>query len=132
MSRLKAMTKDEIYRQMDRFQADDKSPFSWAMLGELTGIDMSHLRKVFIYRTAPMTEQTQIRVSRALERMAKGEVTVMRKKDGSRFIRFNQKPEPRIARGYKIRLIDGKLGVAPGLVNKNDYSEITLKEQLED
>ena len=132
MARIKALTKAELYRQMTRFSEDANSPFSWQSMSEVCGISADHLRKVFIYRTAPLTEETQVRVSRALERIRAGDVTVMYNKDKSRFIKFNPEPKPRVSRGYKIALIDGRLGIKTGLVNRNDYSQITLKEQLED
>jgi hypothetical protein len=132
MARIKATSKAELYRQMDRFADDSKSPFSWQAFADVAGVSMRHLRDVFLYKTSPMTEEVQIRVSRALERIRAGDVTVMHNKDLTRFIKYNNEPKPRIARGYQIKLIDGQLKVQPGLVNKNDYSQITLKEQLED
>lgn len=132
MARIKALTKAELYRQMTRFSEDANSPFSWQSMSEVCGISADHLRKVFIYRTVPLTEETQVRVSRALEKIKRGDVTVMYNKDKSRFIKHNNEPKPRVMRGYQIKLIDGQLRVQPGLVNRNDYSQITLKEQLED
>jgi len=125
------LTKAELYRRMARFQEDDKTPWSWPMLAELCGMNSDHLRDVFLYRTNPITEVTQIRVSKALQRIERGDVTVMRNKNKTRFIRYNNTPQVRAARGNRIVLMDGKLRVKPGIINKNDYSQITLKEQLE-
>ena len=132
MARIKALSKAELYRQMTRFSEDANSPFSWKSFAELCGISADHLRKIFVYRVAPLTEETQVRVSRALEKMKNGDVTVMYNKDKSRFIKHNNEPKPRVVRGYQIKLIGGQLKVQPGLVNRNDYSQVTLKEQLED
>ena len=55
----------------------------------------------------------------------------MRNKDKTRFIQYNQKPEPRMARGNRIVLENGAFKIKPGIINRNDYSQITLKEQLE-
>lgn len=132
MARIKAMSKAELYRQMDRFADDANSPFSWQSFADVSGVSMQHLRKIFLYKELPLTEEVQIRVSRALERIRAGDVTVMYNKDRTRFVKYNPEPKPRVARGYQIKLIDGQLKVQPGLVNKNDYSQITLKEQLED
>lgn len=132
MARIKALSKHELYRQMSRYAEDANTPFSWASFAELSGVSAVHLRNIFIYKTATLTEETQVRVSRALEKMKAGDVTVMYNKDKSRFIKHNTEPKPRVARGYQIKLIDGQLKVKPGLVNRNDYSQITLKEQLED
>ena len=132
MARIKATSKAELYRQMARYADDANTPFSWASFAELSGVSASHLRRIFVYKDSPLTEEVQVRVSRAIERMRNGDVTVMYNKDKSRFVKFNPEPKPRVARGYQIKLIGGELRVQPGLVNKNDYSQITLKEQLED
>lgn len=132
MARIKALGKAEMYRQMDRFADDPNSPFSWQSFAELSGVSASHLRRVFVYRDAPLTEEVQVRVSRALDRLKAGEVTVMYNKDKTRFVKYHPEPKPRVSRGYKIALIDGRLQVKTGLVNRNDYSQTTLKEQLED
>jgi len=125
------LTKAELYRRMDRFQEDDNTPWSWPMLAELCGINSDHLRDIFVYKTNPITEVTQIRVSKALHRIERGDVTVMRNRNNTRFIRYNNTPQVRASRGNRIVLMDGKLRVKPGIINKNDYSHITLKEQLE-
>ena len=132
MARIKALSKAELYRQMKRYAEDSSTTFSWRLFGEIAGLSANHLRAVFIYEKLPLTEETQIRVSRALEKIRRGDVTAMLNRDNSRFIKHNTEPKPRVARGYQIKLIDGQLKVQPGLVNRNDYSQTTLKEQLED
>ena len=132
MARIKATGKHELYRQMSRYAEDANTSFSWASFAELSGVSAVHLRNVFVYKTSPLTEDVQIRVSRALERMRNGDVTVMYNKDKSRFVKFNPEPKPRVVRGYQIKLIGGELKVQPGPINRNDYSQVTLKEQLED
>ena len=127
----KVLNKIEIYRRMDRFQEDDNTPWSWPMMAELTGYASGHMRDVFVYKTQPMTETMQIRVSHALAKIEHGDVTVMRNKDKTRFIQYNQKPQPRMARSNRIILENGQFKVKPGIINHNDYSKITLKEQLE-
>jgi len=127
----KVLNKSEIYRRMDRFQEDDNTPWSWPMLAELAGYASGHMRDVFVYKTHTMTETMQIRVSHALAKIERGDVTVMRNRDQTRFIQYNQKPQPRMARGNRIILENGAFKVKPGIINRNDYSHITLKEQLE-
>ena len=132
MGKIECMTKAEIYRRMDRFQADSSSAFSWKMFSELVGVSESHLRNVFIARTEPMTEITQIRVDRALKKMEAGEVTVMRNKDRSRFVKYNKEPDPRPQRTYTVNFQGGNFTVKTGLKARYDYSKPTLKEQLGD
>jgi AraC-like DNA-binding protein len=126
------LTNAELFRRMERFQADDKSPWSWAMLAELVGMHETTLRNTFIYKTYPLSVVLQVRLSKALGQIERGEVTVMRNKDRSRFIQYNQTPKPRAGRSNKLIFEGGRIRVKPGIVNKNDYSQPTLLEQLED
>jgi len=125
------LPKAELYRRMDRFQADSNSPISWRFLAELVGLNENYLREIFINRNYPISERVQIRVSKALKQIERGDVTIMRDKTNKRFMKFNNTPQPRAARGFQIKMIDGKLGVKTGIINKNDYSQRTLKEDLE-
>ena len=127
----KVLNKSELFRQMDRFQEDEHTSWSWPMLAELTGYAASHMRDVFVYRKAPLTETMQIRLSQSLAKIERGDVTIMRNKDQTRFIRYNQTPEPRMAKANRLVLENGQFRVKPGIINRNDYSQITLKEQLE-
>jgi AraC-like DNA-binding protein len=132
LAQIKALSKAELYRQMTRFSEDPNTPFSWQAIADLCGYDPSHLRKVFIYKDMPLTEELQVRLSRALDKIRRGDVTLMYNKDRTRFLKYNNEPKPRVARGYQINLVGGELKIKPGLVNRNDYSQPTLKEQLED
>ena len=125
------LPKAELYRRMDRFQADSNSPISWKFLAELVGMNENYLRQVFIDRVYPISERVQVRVSKALKQIERGDVTILRDKSNRRFMKFNNTPQPRAARGYQIKMVDGKLSVKTGIVNKNDYSKRTLKEDLE-
>jgi hypothetical protein len=128
---VEVLPKHEIHKRVNRLMADESSPWSWSMLGELCGYHWQHLRHVFIYKDTPMTDPLQIRMSKALGEIERGEVSIMRNKDNSRFVKYNKDPKLRVARGYQIELRGGQLAVKTGLVNRNDYSKITLKEQLE-
>jgi hypothetical protein len=79
-----------------------------------------------------MSEVTQIRVDRALKKMEAGEVTVMRNKDRSRFVKYNKDPDPRPQRTYTVNFQGGNFTVKTGLKARYDYSKPTLKEQLGD
>jgi hypothetical protein len=128
---VEVLPKYEIHKRVNRLMADESSPWSWPMLGELCGYHWQHLRHVFIYKDTPMTDPLQIRMSKALGEIERGEVSIMRNKDNSRFVKYNKDPKLRVARGYQIELRGGQLAVKTGLVNRNDYSKVTLKEQLE-
>ena len=126
----KPLPKAELYRRMDRFAADNKKALSWRFLGELAGVDAEHLRNVFVNKSAPLTEYIQIRVSRALERLAAGDVTVMQNRWRERYLEYNSKPKPRMVKDNKLVLRDGKIELQVGVRNRNDYSEPTLQEQM--
>ena len=126
------MPKAEIYRRMDRFQADGKSAFSWNMFSELAGLSESYLREIFVSRKLPMTETVQIRVDRALKKMEAGEVSVMYNRDRSRFVHYNKTPDLRLQRSYTVNFDGNNFTVKTGLKGRYDYSQITLKEQLGD
>lgn len=124
------LSKAELYRRMDRYAADEKRLVSWKFLAELAGYSQEYLRDVFLYKTEPLSETMQMRLSKALERIATGEVTLVQWKDRSRELRYNKEPKPRLVKGAKIQLRDGKLSLSMGPINRGDYSEITLKERL--
>lgn len=127
---MKILPKAEIYRQMERFWRDEDKTLSIQMFAEFCGLSASLLYRVFHDKTLPMTEHTQICVSRALERMAKGDVLMVYGRDQSRKLLYRQEPKPRIGRSQALTIKDGKIGLKVGLVNKSDYSEPTFEEKL--
>ena len=84
------MTKAELFRQMARFAKDTNRAVSWDFFAEMTGISAQHLQDVFVTRKHPMTETTQIRVTRALEKLKRGDVTVMQNRDRTRFLLYHK------------------------------------------
>ena len=59
------LSKAEIYRQMERFWKDQDKTLSIAMFAELSGLSASLLKRVFQVKDTPMSEHTQIAVTRA-------------------------------------------------------------------
>jgi hypothetical protein len=124
------LTKKEIYAQIERYRADPESAMSWTFFAELAGMSVHTLQHVFVKKDLPMSIETQIKVSRALKRLAAGEVKVVYNKDRSRKLVYNQQNRPRIARSMQVDLQGGKLCLKVGLRNKSDYSQPTLREKL--
>lgn len=124
------MTKKELYRQMARFAKDPNRAVSWEFFAELSGVSAQLLRDVFLNRTHPMTETTQIRVTRALQKLKNGEVTVMQNRDRTRFLQYNKDPKPRVVRDNRIAFENGQFKLKIGLRNKSDYSHPDLNEQI--
>lgn len=129
---MKILPKAEIYRRMARFWEDESKTLSIPMFAEFCGLSVSLLYRVFHDKTLPMTEHTQICVSRALDRMAKGEVVMVYGRDQSRKLVYRQQPKPRMAKSASLTLDGGKIGLKVGLKNKSDYSEPTFEERLKD
>lgn len=124
------LPKAELRRQVKRMHEDPNKALSLTYLAELAGISLVHLRDVFIYEKEPLTEMVQIRMSRAMRRLADGEVTLMRNKDNSRFLQYNRENKPRMVKSNQITLKSGEFKLKLGVRNANDYSELTLEEML--
>lgn len=127
---MKIMPKAEIYRRMDRYHADPKKTVSMTYFAELAGLGLTTIKAVFIDKTMPMSEHTQIAVSRALERLARGDVTIVHYRDRSRKMIYNTIPKPKMVRGTRINLGPDGFKLEVGVRNKQDYSAKTLREKL--
>ena len=126
----KPLTKAELFARMERYANDEKKVLSWHYLSELCGYSEKYLRDIFVDKSKPLTEPVQMRVSKALERMSNGDVTVVYWKDKTRELRYNTQPKPRLIKGGKIVMKDGKVQLEMGPINRGDYSMPTLQETL--
>ena len=124
------LPKAELKRQMKRYHEDPKKALSVAFLSELSGISAQHIRDVFFYDKEPLTEMVQIRMSRALARLAAGEVQIMQNRNNSRFMQYNKENKPRMVKSNEITFKNGQFGLKMGVKNANDYSQPTLAETL--
>lgn len=127
---MKVMTKAEIYRQMDRFWKDTDKTLSIRMFAELSGLSQSLLTRVFYVKDMDMSEHTQIAVSRALERMTRGDVVMVYDKGNKRRLIYRQEPKPRLAKSIGLTVDGGKIGLKVGIKNKSDYSRPGFDEQF--
>jgi len=127
---MKIMTKAEIYRQMERFWKDTDKTLSIRMFAELSGLSQSLLTRVFYVKDMDMTEHTQISVSRALERMTRGDVVMVYDKGNKRRLIYRQEPRPRLAKSMNLTVDGGKIGLKVGIKNKSDYSKPGFDEQF--
>jgi len=127
---MKVMTKAEIYRQMDRFWKDTDKTLSIRMFAELSGLSQSLLTRVFYVKDMDMSEHTQIAVSRALERMTRGDVVMVYDKGNKRRLIYRQEPKPRLAKSIGLTVDGGKIGLKVDIKNKSDYSRPGFDEQF--
>jgi len=127
---MKVMTKVEIYRQMERFWKDPDKTLSIKMFAELCGLSETLLKRVFYVKDMDMSEHTQISVSRALERMTRGDVVMVYDRKKRRSLFYRQQPKPRLAKSVGLTVNDGKIGLKVGMKNKSDYSKPGFDEQF--
>lgn len=127
---MKVMSKAEIYRQMERFWKDPDKTLSIRMFAELCGLSETLLKRVFYVKDMAMSEHTQIAVSRALERMTRGDVMMVYDRNSRRSLFYRQEPRPRLAKSMNLTVRDGKIGLKVGVKNKSDYSYAGFDEQF--
>jgi AraC-like DNA-binding protein len=125
------LNKAEIYRRMERYLEEEDRIVSVKFLAELAGLSERLIFGIFVGGTHTMSEETQVRMSRALERLERGDVTVMRNRNRTKYLQYNNTPKPRIVRGYGLQLDGGKISLKIGLKNKANFSNLTFKEQME-
>ena len=120
----------ELMQIMKRFLANRKRGISKQLFCELAGISRSQLYGVFVSEDLPMTIYVQKRVSKAYLEFKNGEVGVYMNRDLTKFVQYRKQAVPPLKRGNRIELVNGKIQLKIGIVNRNDYSEQTLDEQL--
>ena len=125
------LSKAEIYRRMERYLEEEDRIMSVKFLAELAGLSERLIFGIFVGGTHTMSEESQVRMSRALQRLERGDVTVMRNRNRTKYLQYNTTPKPRVVRGYGLKLDGGKITLNIGLKNKADFSNRTFKEQME-
>ena len=125
------MTKKELRAAIERFRADPNRIVSVDNLCALAGISHDTYRDVFLTGRTSLTVPTQLRLEKALTALERGEIKVVRNPDKTVTASYRRKPQPEFARGYGLTVRDGRIVVKTGLVNVNDYSRPTFKEELE-
>lgn len=125
------LSKAEIRRRMARFLEEGNRAMSMKFLGELAGLSERLIFGMFVGNTHAISEESQVRMSRALLRLERGDVTVMRNRNRTKYLQYNREPKPRVVRGYGLKLDGGKITLNVGLKNKANFSERTFREQME-
>ena len=125
------MTKKELKAAIDRFCADEGRVLSIENLCALAGISKDTFRNVFRLGVTSITIPTQLRLEKALKALERGEIKVMRNPDKTVTASWRRKAEPEFARSMGLAFRGGRIVVKTGLVNVNDYTKPTFKEELE-
>ena len=115
---------------MKRFLKDEKRGISLDLFAELCGISTRYLRTLFVYELQPVPEHIQIRVSRVLDSYIAGEIRVMQKYNGQRYVEYRKEPKPMAKREYALTLKGGEIKLNIGLQAKGDYTRPDLDELL--
>ena len=63
--------------------------------------------------------------------MENGEVAIMKNRDNTKFVQYRKDARPVVERKNQLEVVNGQIKLKIGLVNKYDYSQQTLDEQLE-
>jgi len=128
--RYSILPKAQLLKEIKRFAKDKNRGISLHLFADLCGISFSLFRDVFIHELDPMTENTQIRVSRAYAAYKRGEVAVMQNRDNTRFVQFRKEAKPVYERSTGLQVVDGQIKIKVGIRNAADYSGSHLDEQL--
>ena len=124
------LTKRDLYNRMDRLLANPHRPISIKLLSDLAGLSDFTIKMVFQSKKIPMSETTQIRMSKALLRLQNGEIEIIENRDRTREVRYVKNPRLRIKRSYGLTVVDGEIKLKIGLKNRTDYSEPTFEELM--
>ena len=124
------LSKRDLTKHMQRFNADKDRGISIALFAELAGISHGHFYDVFIYNTEPLTEMVQRRVSKAYQQWKAGNVKVMKRIDNTRYVDYRKESQPVFMPKMGLQVTSDGIKVKVGMVNRHDYSEITLDEAL--
>ena len=124
------LSKRELTKHMQRFYADKERGISIALFSELAGISTGHFHDVFIYNREPLTENVQRRVSKAYQQWKAGNVKVMKRRDNTRYVDYRKESQPVFMPKMGLQVTSEGIKVKVGMVNRHDYSEISLDEAL--
>lgn len=130
MSSNHILPKKELYTVVKRFLDDHDRGISIDLFAELCGLPLTTLKGIFYRHDTPMTERSQIRLSKGYNAWKNGEVRVMQNRDRTRYVEYREKPKPVAVRATGVVVENGKLKIKIGLANPRDYSVKTLDEQL--
>lgn len=87
------------------------------------------LVQVFMTENEPLSEYIQRRVNKGYADWKSGKVRVMKLGRG-KYVEYRKEPAPPLMPASKLVLTNEGFKVKVGLVNRHDYSQPTLDEQI--
>ena len=127
---MQPLSKKELTKHMQRFNADKDRGISIALFCELAGISKTHFQDVFLLNNEPLTETVQRRVSKAYQQWKAGNVKVMQRIDRTRYVDYRKTPQPIYMPKMGLQVTSEGIKLKVGMTNRHDYSEISLDEAL--
>ena len=125
----KPLSKAQLKAEIKRFIMDLDRGISVNLFAELCGISKQHLDDVFKYEKEPLTEHIQRRVNKGYADWRAGRVKVMRL-GRKKWVEYRREPEPPLYPTSKLVLTNQGFQVKVGFVNRHDYSQPQIDEQL--
>lgn len=126
------LSKAELMRQIRRFLLDKDRGISVKTFAEACGLSQDILQMVFLTGERQLTEHVQRRVNLAYANWKAGYLRTMRRRNNTTFADYRKKPEVPILPSSRVVFMNGKFSLVTGLKNRHDYSDATLKEQLDE
>jgi hypothetical protein len=124
----KAHTKVELIALMRRFIRNKDRGISIKLFCQVAGLDKFHFLDIFWYRTVPLTEKMQIRVSKAYEAWRDGKLAIMQNRNRTKYVDYRETPKPRVLPTTQLQMINGQIKIKVGMRNIDDYSQPPILE----
>lgn len=124
------LSKVELKKQVKRFLQDKERGISLSLFAELAGVSERHLKDVFLYETQPVSEYIQTRVNKAYTHWKEGRVRVMQRGNRTRYVDYRREAQPALMPQTGLKMTSEGFKLRVGMVNRHDYSQPDLKEQL--
>lgn len=120
--------KRELMTLVRRFLKNPERGISKRLFAQAAGISHMHFLDVFWYRTMPLTEKMQIRVSKAYNAWKEGRLAIMQNRDKTKYVDYRTEAKPRIAPTTRLAMVNGQIKISLGIKNIDDYSQPPILE----
>lgn len=127
---MKPLSKQELKAQMRRFIEDKERGIGLKHFCEIAGMSHRHFLDVFYYDKSDVSELVQLRVNKAYKLWKEGRLVVMKRGNNTRYVDYRREPKPAIFPEMGLKMTSEGLKLRVGMVNRHDYSQPDLKEQL--
>lgn len=124
------LSKQELKRQIQRFILDKERGIGIEHFCEIAGVSKKQFLDVFHYNTQPLSEYIQTRVNRAYEHWKQGRLVVMKRGNNTRYVDYRKTPKSPFFPETALQMTAEGIKIRVGMVNRHDYSQPDLEEQL--